>query len=119
MLLLKLLGVAPVSTHSAFDLFDSPGMLPNPESLPSVNEPALDPLGKVPVQTLVSKKIGDIRNWLIGASSDPLQRPSSVSLGLTRVPEARYTGTPNEPMFAMAEISKVEPMADHVSYVSA
>ena len=40
MLLLKLLGVAPVSTHSLFDLFDKSGVLPNAEPLPSVNEPA-------------------------------------------------------------------------------
>jgi hypothetical protein len=53
-LLPKLLGIASFSTHCSFDLFDNPGMLPKPESLPSVNDPALDPSVEVPVHTLVS-----------------------------------------------------------------
>jgi hypothetical protein len=105
MLLVKLLGVAPVSTHSAFVLFDKPGMLPKPEPLPSVNDPAAVPFCKVPVQTPVSKKTGDVKNWLIGANSDPLQRPDAVSLGVMSVPEAVYTGTPNEPMLVIADTS--------------
>jgi hypothetical protein len=113
MLLLNVLGVAPVSTHSLFDLFDKPGVLPNSEPLPSVNEPAPVPFGKVPVQTLVSKKNGAVRNSLIGASSDPLQRPVAVSLGVMRVPEARYTGTPNEPMLEIADTALVDAIAVH------
>jgi hypothetical protein len=95
---------------------ENPIVANNEEELPSSSLACDWPLVVVPVHVYVLED-DPRRSVLMGAISDPDQRPAVVSVAAISVPLVNHTDAPVTPMLLMADVDEVEAIALHVSTV--